>query len=114
LKQKYGDRLSFHGAIDVQQMLPKSSPAEVKYDVAKRIHDLAPGGGYILSPCHNIGSDVPPENIVAMFEAAQEYGRYPLNFEHVLKEKDLNPVQKAAQPASEEKPTKRRRRPRRT
>lgn len=113
LKQKYGDRLSFHGAIDVQQMLPKSSPAAVKYDVAKRIHDLAPGGGYILSPCHNIGSDVPPENIVAMFEAAQEYGRYPLNFENVLKEEDLNPVQQTAQPAGEDKPAKRRRRPRR-
>ncbi|RME99961.1 MAG: hypothetical protein D6768_13900, partial [Chloroflexi bacterium] len=92
LKAEFGDRLCFHGAIDVQQMLPFSTPEEVRYDVAKRIHDLAPGGGYILSPCHDIGADVPPENIVAMFDAAREFGKYPLDLSHVLREEDLNPI----------------------
>lgn len=111
LKEKYGDRLVFHGAIDVQQVLPASTPAEVRYDVAKRIHDLGRGGGYILSPCHNIGSDVAPENMMAMFEAAQTYGRYPLQLESVLKEEDLNPPAVTDTPA--EKPSgRRRRRPR--
>lgn len=85
LKELYRGRLVFHGAIDVQQMLPFSSPEGVRYDVARRIHDLGRGGGYILAPCHNIGSDVPPQNIEALFAAAQEYGRYPIQLDDVLK-----------------------------
>ena len=74
LKEKYGDRLSFHGAIDVQQIMPKATVAELKLEVARRIHDLGANGGYILAPCHNIGYDIPVENVVALYEAAQEYG----------------------------------------
>lgn len=74
IKQKYGSRLSFHGAIDVQQIMPNSSVAEIKQEVARRIHDLGSNGGYILAPCHNIGYDIPVENVLALFEAAQEYG----------------------------------------
>ena len=92
MKETYGDRLCFHGAIDVQQMLPFSTPEEVRYDVAKRIFDLGRGGGYILSPCHNIGADVSPENILALFDAAKELGRYPLKMDTVLTPEDLNPV----------------------
>jgi uroporphyrinogen decarboxylase len=86
LKEMYHGRLCFHGAIDVQQMLPFASPEEVRYDVARRLHDLGRGGGYILAPCHNIGSDVPPENVEAMYAAAHEYGAYPLRLEGLLKE----------------------------
>jgi uroporphyrinogen decarboxylase len=39
---------------------------------------LAPGGGYILSSVHNIQPDVPPKNIVAMYESARKYGKYPI------------------------------------
>ena len=88
LKETYRGRLCFHGAIDVQQMLPFSTPEQVKYDVAKRIYELGRGGGYILAPCHNIGSDVPPENIEALYEAAREYGKYPIRLDDVLKEED--------------------------
>jgi uroporphyrinogen decarboxylase len=86
LKETYHGRICFHGAIDVQQMLPFASPEEVRYDVARRLHDLGRGGGYILAPCHNIGSDVPPENVEAMYAAAHEYGVYPLRLEGLLKE----------------------------
>lgn len=86
LKETYRGRLCFHGAIDVQQMLPFSTPEQVKYDVAKRIRDLGRGGGYILAPCHNIGSDVPPENIEALYAAAREYGQYPIRLDDVLSE----------------------------
>jgi uroporphyrinogen decarboxylase len=86
LKDRYRGRLCFHGAIDVQQVLPFASPEEVRYEVARRLHDLAPGGGYILAPCHNIGSDVPPENVEAMYAAAHEYGTYPLRLEHLLRD----------------------------
>lgn len=86
LKEMYHGRLCFHGAVDVQQMLPFSSPAEVKADVIRRLYDLGRGGGYILAPCHNIGSDVPPENVEAMYAAVYEHGVYPLRPEGLLKD----------------------------
>jgi len=76
LKQGFGDRLSFHGGIDLQYVLPKGSVTEVKEHVKERIEALSPGGGYILAPAHSLPDDVPPQNIVAMLEAANEYGRY--------------------------------------
>ncbi|MGD8473610.1 MAG: uroporphyrinogen decarboxylase family protein [Anaerolineae bacterium] len=78
LKEEFGDRVCFHGGIDVQQVLPKASVADVRHEVARRIHDLGRDGGYILAPCHNINVDIPVENVVALFEAAQEFGHYPL------------------------------------
>jgi len=77
LKEKYGDRLSFHGAIDVQQMLPNASTEELEQEIARRIYDLGRNGGYILAPCHNIGHDIPPENIVTLFDKARELGNDP-------------------------------------
>ena len=76
LKEKYGDRLCFHGAIDVQQIMPNVTVEEMKLEVVRRIHDLGTNGGYILAPCHNVGYDIPVENVLALFEAAQEYGGY--------------------------------------
>ncbi|MCW8872710.1 MAG: hypothetical protein OQK01_08865 [Xanthomonadales bacterium] len=77
LKEKFGDRLSFHGAIDVQQMMPNATPAELEAEIARRVYDLGRNGGYILAPCHNIGHDVPPENVVMLFEKARELGADP-------------------------------------
>ncbi len=79
LGPEFGDRLSFWGGIDTQKVLPKGTPEEVKAEVRRRIRDLAPGGGYVLAAVHNIQPDVPVENILAMFEAGREYGRYPIN-----------------------------------
>jgi uroporphyrinogen decarboxylase len=104
LKEMYGDRICFHGAIDVQKMLPFSTPEEVRYDVAKRIYHLARGGGYILAPCHNIGSDVPPENVETMYESAQAYGRYPLQLDSVLRKEDLKLPTKAEIEAQRQRP----------
>ncbi len=77
IKQAYGDRLSFHGAIDVQQMMPNATPDELKQEIAKRIYDLGRNGGYILAPCHNLGHDISPENVVTLFETARELGNDP-------------------------------------
>ena len=77
LKQEFGKDIVFWGGgCDSQNILPFGSPEEVKQEVRCRIEDLAPGGGYVFSAVHNIQSEVPPENIIAMFEAAQEYGVY--------------------------------------
>ncbi|MCV0427357.1 MAG: hypothetical protein K5905_17995 [Roseibium sp.] len=84
LKARYGDRLAFHGAIDVQQMMPNATLEELRWEIARRMTDLGNGGGYIIAPCHNIGHDIPPENTLAFFEMVREMGRYPLNLDDVL------------------------------
>jgi uroporphyrinogen decarboxylase len=79
LKGAFGDRLVFHGGIDTQQVLPFGTPEDVRQDVRQRIKDLAPGGGYILAPVHNVQEDVPPENLIAMRDAVEEFGTYPID-----------------------------------
>ncbi len=78
LKRLYGDRLCFVGAVDEQQVLPFGSPEDVVAEVRRRLEQLAPGGGYIIGPSHAIQADTPVENVLALSEAAQRYGRYPL------------------------------------
>jgi uroporphyrinogen decarboxylase len=78
LKKKYGDRISFWGAVDTQHVLPKGDLEEVRCEVSKRIDTLAPGGGYVLNAVHNIQPDVPPGNICEMYDFGKAYGRYPL------------------------------------
>ncbi len=72
LKQEFGDQLSFWGAIDTQHVLPHGTPEDVQAEVEHRIHDLAPGGGYILAPVHNIQADVPPVNVITMYQYARQ------------------------------------------
>ncbi|HIC88959.1 MAG TPA: hypothetical protein EYP04_06115 [Anaerolineae bacterium] len=77
LKRDFGRELVFWGGgVDTQDVLPHSSPQAVKDDVRRNIEALAPGGGYVFNTIHNIQADVPPENIIAMWEALQEYGVY--------------------------------------
>lgn len=84
LKEKFGDRLSFHGAIDVQQMMPNATIEELELEVARRVYDLGRRGGYILAPCHNIGHDIPPENVVTLFEKAREFGNNPAALKSIV------------------------------
>lgn len=77
LKERYGDRLTFWGGgIDTQHVLGFGTPEDVCKDVCKNVAALKPGGGYVFNSVHNIQAGVPPENIVAMFDAAYEYGFY--------------------------------------
>ena len=76
LQAKYGNDIAFWGGIDTQGILPFGTPDEVRAKVKSRIENLAPGGGFVLRTVHNIQPEVPPENIVALFEAALEHRRY--------------------------------------
>jgi uroporphyrinogen decarboxylase len=77
LKKEFGKELAFWGGgVDTQDVLPHGTPQQVKDEVRRRIEDLAPGGGFVFNTVHNIQADVPPENIMAMWEALQEYGVY--------------------------------------
>ena len=78
LKQDFGDKMFFHGAIDTQQILPFGTPEDVRAETKRIIQALAPGGGFILTPMHNVQPDVSPENLVAMCDAAKEFGVYPI------------------------------------
>jgi uroporphyrinogen decarboxylase len=72
LKREFGERLVFHGGIDVQQILPFATPERVREEVKRIVATLGQGGGYIFAPSHNIQADVPPENVLAMYETIQE------------------------------------------
>jgi uroporphyrinogen decarboxylase len=77
LKKKFGNNIVFWGGgIDSQHILPFVKPEQIKQEVRKVLDIFKPGGGYVFNNIHNIQSGVPPENIVAMYEAAYEYGFY--------------------------------------
>ena len=77
LKRDFGDALAFWGGgVDTQRVLPHGTPQQVKEEVRRNIEALAPGGGYVFNTVHNIQADVPPQNIVATWDALQEYGAY--------------------------------------
>jgi uroporphyrinogen decarboxylase len=79
LKREFGrDIVFWGGGADASKVLPLGTPEDVREEVRRRVYDLAPGGGYVFASVHNIQADVPPENVVALFEAAYDYGQYPI------------------------------------
>ncbi len=74
LKEKYGDKLVFWGGgVDTQKTLPFGSPEEVRNEVTERCRIFGKGGGFVFATIHNIQSNVPIENLIAMFQAVQEF-----------------------------------------
>lgn len=73
LKQRWGKDLVFWGAIDTQHILPHGSTLDVKREAWRRLNDLSENGGYVLACVHDIQAEVAPENICAIFEAANEW-----------------------------------------
>lgn len=78
LKQRYGKSLVFCGAIDTQHVLPHGSPDEVRQEVHRVINLLGEDGGYMVASVHTIMNEVPAENVLAMVDAVEEFGAYPL------------------------------------
>ena len=78
LKREFGGRIVFWGGgCDTQSVLGKSSPQEIREHVRQRMETFAPGGGFVFTQVHNVQANVPPENVIAMFDAAYEFGKCP-------------------------------------
>lgn len=68
LQAQFGGRICFHGGIDMQRILPLGSPEQVQAEARRYCEILGANGGYILAPAHLFQPDVPPENILAMYQ----------------------------------------------
>ncbi len=77
LKEKFGKKLCFHGGIDLQKALPGTLEDTIR-ETETRIKAFAPGGGYILAPSNHIQKDTPVKNIIALYEHAAQFGKYPI------------------------------------
>lgn len=80
IKKQYGGQISFLGGIDISHAMP-GTRQQVIDEVRQRITQLALGGGYILAPSNHLQADVPPENVVTLFETARKFGSYPINID---------------------------------
>jgi len=77
LKKEFGDSIVFWGGgCDTQSVLERATPDEIREHVRERLAVFAPGGGYVFNQVHNIQRNVPAENVIAMLDAALEYGIY--------------------------------------
>lgn len=77
LKREFGRDLVFWGGgVDTQRMLGTATPEQIREHVRQNIEVLAPGGGFVFAAVHDIQANVPPENIIAMWEAWQTYAVY--------------------------------------
>ncbi len=77
LKKTFGKNIVFCGGIDTHRVLPFGTAEEVRQEVRRVIQLLGPGGGTMIGSVHTIMDDVPPENILAMVDAVEEFGYYP-------------------------------------
>jgi hypothetical protein len=79
LKAKFGERVTFWGGgVDTQHVLPNGTPEDVHKQVGERIRIFGPGGGYVFNTIHNVQPLTPIDNLLAMYEAVCDCGRYPL------------------------------------
>ncbi len=72
LKAEFGKDLTFWGGVDTRSVVPRGPAEQVREEVRRRIEEMGSGGGYILAAVHNLQPEVPPANVVAMYEAARE------------------------------------------
>lgn len=78
LKRRFGKNLTFWGGGCDHHVLAAGTPAQVREDVRRRLNIFAPGGGYVFTTIHNVLGETPPENILAAFDAAYEFGTFPV------------------------------------
>jgi len=78
LKKQFGKHIVFCGGIDTHRILPCGTVEEVREEVKRVMQILGPGGGCMIGSVHTVMNDVPPENVLAMVDAVEEFGHYPL------------------------------------
>ncbi|MES0341155.1 MAG: uroporphyrinogen decarboxylase family protein, partial [Candidatus Humimicrobiaceae bacterium] len=78
VKKRYGKDLTLWGTVDIQETLPFGTTEDVEKEVRERIKNLAPGGGFIISPTHHVQIDTPLENFFTFWNTAEKYGTYPV------------------------------------
>jgi len=78
LKKRFGNNMVFCGGIDSHHVLPHGSVEDVRQEVRRVMQILGPGGGCMMGAVHTVMNDVPPENVLAMVDAVEEFGHYPL------------------------------------
>ncbi len=76
LKQRFGDRLAFHGCISTAGPVAYGTVEDVRENCRQTLEIMMPGGGYCFAPTHALQDNSPTENVVAMYETAREHGRY--------------------------------------
>ncbi len=76
LKREFGADITFWGGFDQQDTLPFGTPEQVRQAARELFDVFMPGGGFVFAAGHNIQADVPPANILALFDAADEFGVY--------------------------------------
>ena len=77
LKRDFGDRIVLNGCIDTQRVLIEGTPEMVRAETSRVLEIMKPGGGYVASPSHDyLLPETPVDNVVAMYEAVREFGRY--------------------------------------
>lgn len=79
LKKRYNGRIAFWGGIDSQHVLPMGKVKDVENEVRHLIKTAGPGGGLIVCSVHNIQADVPEENVLALYDTVQKFGKYPID-----------------------------------
>ena len=78
IKERFGDRLSFMGTIDEQQVLPFGTIEDLKYEIDTRLKTVGYNGGLIIGPTHNIQNDTSMEKVEFLFNYIKEKGKYPI------------------------------------
>ncbi len=74
LKSEFGKDVTFWGGgVDTASILNRATPQQIKDHVKRNLEVFSTGGGYVFNTVHNIMPDVPPQNIVAMFEAVNQF-----------------------------------------
>ena len=76
LKREFGKDLGFFGGTLENELLSFDRPDAIRRKVQENVAILAPGGGFLFASVHNIGPEVPPENVAALFDAALEFGHF--------------------------------------
>ena len=76
MKEEFGDKFVFWGAVDQQDLLPKGTDEELEEDIINNIRYLGEGGGYMIAPAHIIQTDTSPERVEKFIELCNKYGQY--------------------------------------